>query len=162
MQCKDIPDEMPLSKARGVDYVDTSNELRKPTIQGGRSAVKTTTPIKKNLFFVWDKETDKIGDAAEIYVTYEKMHEYGKDFDTRSVAKDQIGPFFISTVFLLVDLFGFYFETMVFVPPSWRELYVKRYKTPSEARIGHKALVSKLLLDIETTPPDKIDWKKYE
>lgn len=62
------------------------------------------------------------------------------------VAEDQVGPLYVSTIWLGLDhRFGdgppLIFETMIFGPWEWHDLYVRRYSTEGEALIGHAAAV---------------------
>ena len=66
----------------------------------------------------------------------------------RIVQQDQIGEFFISTVFLGIDhSFGFggppiLFETMIFPKDSNEETYQERYTTWDDALKRHRELVA--------------------
>lgn len=94
-------------------------------------------------YYWWDKETDKV---EETNVTnWAKSYEVILD---RIVKQDQIGPYFVSTVFLgLNHAFGegppLIFETMVFSNQDYgNALYEERYSTPSDAREGHARAVA--------------------
>lgn len=68
----------------------------------------------------------------------------------RVVAQDQVGPYFISTVFLGLDYsFGFghplYFETMVFIENGEAEQFnIERYETYVQANKGHELKVEEV------------------
>lgn len=66
--------------------------------------------------------------------------------DYRRVARNQIGKYLISTVWLgIEDLNGSFFETMVFNHEGddpWHYLYDHTYKTEEEAKIGHETIVA--------------------
>ena len=67
--------------------------------------------------------------------------------EQRKVAKDQVGKYRISTLFLGLDHSfrrggpPLIFETMIFEGDGWTDLYVDRYSTWKEAEEGHKKAV---------------------
>ena len=67
--------------------------------------------------------------------------------EDRIVAQVQVGPFFVSTVFLGLD-HGFcsptpvLFETMVFAGPKGRDLAQDRYSSWEQAEEGHRRMVA--------------------
>src|SRR5262245_52935340 len=106
-----------------------------------------------------------------IPIPCDDLHEWGVWFGTpgnRIVRQDELGPFFISTVFLGLDHnwsgrgMPLLFETMVFgvdlswsAAEGWRwgrgdECYCRRYRTWNEALAGHM----KCLRD----PRMPVDW----
>ena len=50
----------------------------------------------------------------------------------------------VSTVFLELNHFGFWYETMVFVNKPFKCYYQKRYVTRAEARRGHEEILRKI------------------
>lgn len=59
----------------------------------------------------------------------------------RYVAKDRVGPYSVSTVFLFVRHLGGWFETAVFRDGTVVE--VERYETNNDAVFGHIIMVEK-------------------
>lgn len=77
--------------------------------------------------------------------------KWGRWYQTadRNVARNRIGIFLVSTVFLATNLrFGsgapILFETMVFENSSALDEYSRRYSTWGEAVEGHQAVVAQL------------------
>jgi hypothetical protein len=75
---------------------------------------------------------------------------WAKAFETadRRVARDEVGPYSVSTVFLGIDhSFGegppLIFETMVFGPPDGGEVDMDRCSTWAEAEAMHAGFVEK-------------------
>lgn len=67
--------------------------------------------------------------------------------DRRVVARTQVGQLFVSTVWLGIDhSWGggppLIFETMIFGPGLWSELWVERYPTEVAALAGHDRAVA--------------------
>jgi hypothetical protein len=80
------------------------------------------------------------------------MREWGEkneDFKYKVVQQDQVGKYWVSTVWLgLNHAFAskpMYFETMVFLGEgvATDEQDCERYETEAEAKEGHKAMVKK-------------------
>lgn len=76
------------------------------------------------------------------------------DVEYKRVGSDTVGPVWVSTVWLGLD-HGFggsaplIFETMTFpsgtdTSQEWRDLYMHRYSTEEDAKLGHALLVEKL------------------
>lgn len=83
---------------------------------------------------------DRQGEPLEIA----KADELLGDIDYKRVARDEIGPYVISTIWLGVD-HGWdgdgrpvIFETMVFGPGDVGDIDLVRYCTEDEARAGHE------------------------
>lgn len=128
--------------------------------------------LNRGVWAVWDKQTDKVMDTADKYSTIE---EYAaskvNDFQNRRVAKDQVGPFEVSTVFLTVDHSftyppppieeGLWFETMVFADGG-EDRYQERYHTAAEARAGHSQIVKVIEEEIAKKGDAAKDWTGYE
>lgn len=88
-------------------------------------------------------------------VPCQDVMEWAKSFkanELRIVAKDQVGPYFVSTVFLGINHnFGhdgppLLFETMVFNPSGResKEFDQERVSTRSEAIAGHRKMVNRV------------------
>lgn len=72
------------------------------------------------------------------------LAEQFEDISHRAVAQEQVGDYFVSTVFLCIDhnFLGsgppILFETMVF-DKNENSVYTERYRSYEEAEEGHKA-----------------------
>lgn len=96
------------------------------------------------IYRLWDKATDKITETNDDLL----FSAWFRVLENRVVARDKIGPIEVSTVALGLDHgHGHCFETMTFGP---EESLTYRYRTPQEAREGHKELVEKLRRKYET------------
>lgn len=95
---------------------------------------------------------DKYKLLGKIAIPCMDLLEWGRWFQTadRSVAKTQVGPLWVSTVFLGLDhrMIGtgdpILFETMVFggdASSEWGDSYQERYSTWGEAEAGHARAV---------------------
>lgn len=87
-------------------------------------------------------------DKQVVRATKEEWVEFFPKNETREVAKDNIGDYFISTVFFLFDhgcdpMKPVLFETMVFKDEDWSREEQIRYCTWDEAIAGHNEMVSK-------------------
>lgn len=92
------------------------------------------------------KYKDKNGNSISIDQFIELIQS-----DYKRVCSDQVGDFWISTVWLGIPCGLFmnqYFETMVFTRPNgnieatdWEDRLMERYKTLDEAQKGHEEIV---------------------
>ena len=97
-------------------------------------------------------------------ITSEEMEPLLRDDNYRVVAQDKVGPYFISTVWLGVP-YGIrepfdYFETIVFLTPSWeknprntlgKEMELYRYHCMEEAVMGHYDVIQEWRDKVPTT-----------
>lgn len=123
--------------------------------------------LKREFWFVWNKEEDKVYDAADLYKTMEEFAQEERGGEKKHVAIDNLGPFRISTVFLGLDHNfenkpfsienGTWFETMVFRGDSGQDYLCDRYSTGRDARIGHENIKQQVQEIIDSGKADK--WK---
>lgn len=79
-------------------------------------------------------------------VSLEEWAEWFENSANRIIKQEQVGPYWVSTVFLGIDhnfsMEGppLLFETMIF-REGWRDLYCDRYSTYEEALAGHAIAV---------------------
>lgn len=101
-------------------------------------------------------------------IDVETANELLLDWEYRRVAEDQVGPYWVSTVWLGIDHgFGFgpephppiIFETMVFATHRNTEretlgpdLDCRRYTTEEEARAGHEEMVLLVRATLQEEP----------
>lgn len=114
----------------------------------------------------YDKDGNPIG--------IERANRILGDHDYRRVAQETVGPYWVSTVLLVLDHnFGvgppLIFETMVFVQEGEDEEIsnlVWRYSTLGEAQEGHRAAVAMMkdLVDIQSPPlrPEMPDTERTD
>ena len=85
-------------------------------------------------------------------IPYERWVILFEDTDYRRVAEDEIGPYWISTVWLGLDhSFGhaeapWIYETMVFKGGDMAGVEQRRYATLEQAQVGHEETVSEVRL----------------
>jgi len=99
-----------------------------------------------NMF--WDKQGNPIGETPDKWIPL------SQDLNYRRVAETQVGTYWVSTVWIGIDLgFGsqppLLFESMVFANSSAKgiegnDVYMNRYATEAEAIEGHKTIVERL------------------
>lgn len=88
------------------------------------------------------------------------------DLDYKRVARDEIGPYVVSTIWLGVDhgwnteMPPVIFETMVFGPEDAGEIDVTRYRTEAEAQAGHEEVC--LLVRATYQPMDTREEDPHE
>lgn len=83
----------------------------------------------------------------------------------RHVGFTEIGDWAVSTVWLGVNYnFGLgppiIFETMVFADGEWSDLYMERYATEAEAKVGHELAVARvqaILADVDSLSVERIE-----
>jgi hypothetical protein len=87
-------------------------------------------------------------DRLGVAISMQEWSELNRDRAYKRIDETQVGDLWVSTIWLGLDHgFGFHsgsptiFETMVFGPGSWSELYCQRYATEAEARDGHRSAV---------------------
>lgn len=95
-------------------------------------------------------------------ISLERLEQLLADRDYRVVARDEVGPYLVSTVWLGVDhRFGegapVIFETMVFAHGGdddlGPDLDQRRYCTEAEARAGHDETVTLIRATYQPTAP---------
>lgn len=102
-----------------------------------------------SLFYILDEQKNPVPADMEGMCSWRK----DKDEPVR-VGKTNVGPFFVSTVFLGIDhRFGtdgppILFETMIFRGESMSEEYQTRYATWNEAEAGHKVAVAEAIRNL--------------
>lgn len=101
-------------------------------------------------------------------ISMEEAHWLLADQEARRVGLDQIGPYMVSTVFLVLD-HGLgqgkpvLYETMVFSADAWHEpaggkardlkdFDILRYHTEAEARQGHEAMLTLIRATTQDLP----------
>lgn len=62
--------------------------------------------------------------------------------DPRRIGLDEIGPYVVSTVDLMVEITGGRYETMVFLEGDLGGEYTRRYPTREQATVGHREMVT--------------------
>ena len=101
----------------------------------------TTTPFRSNVVQDPESFSKEIADA------------WSRD---RTIRRDTIGPFVVSTVFLVLDYAYFYggtpllFETMIFGPQGHHlDEYQTRYRSIEEAVEGHEVAASMVRISMK-------------
>jgi hypothetical protein len=108
------------------------------------------------LYYILDEQNRAVP-VADV-LTWGRWYEANNA--RRIVKQEQVGEFFVSTVFLGLDhAWGpsarpVLFETMVFPHDTVRDLHCERYSTWAEAATGHEAVVARLRAGTLFEPSD--------